>query len=94
MANLTSSNMPDTSYEQLMQVLDQASFALDDVLLFLDTHPCDPSALAYYQYVKDLRRQAMDSFNAQYGPLMKDQVNPGNYWTWLTENWPWEGGMN
>lgn len=82
------------SPRQLLNVIDQASFALDDVLLFLDTHPCDQAALTYYQYVKDLRKQAMDSYASQYGPLLKDQVKPGNYWSWLTEKWPWEGGID
>ena len=80
------------SAKQIMDVVDQASFALQDVLLFLDTHPCDPSALSYYQYVKDLRKYAVDSYASQYGPLTKDQTAPGNYWSWVTEKWPWEGG--
>ena len=70
-----------TSAQQLMDVIDQASFALDEVLLFLDTHPCDQSALAYYQYVRDLRKYAVESYASQFGPLTKDQVNPGNYWS-------------
>ena len=86
-------NQESTS-QQIMQVINQASFALDDVLLYLDTHPCDQAALTYYQYVKDLRKQAMDAYTSQYGPLMKDQVKPGNYWNWVTEKWPWEGGVN
>lgn len=80
--------------EQLMQMIMQASFALDDVVLYLDTHPCDQNALAYYQYVKALRKEAMDTYAAQCGPLMKDQVNEGNYWNWVNDKWPWEGGSN
>ena len=34
---------------QLLNIIDQTSFAMDDVLLFLDTHPCDQQALSYYQ---------------------------------------------
>ena len=33
---------------QLLNMIDQASFAMDDVLLYLDTHPCDRQAFAYY----------------------------------------------
>ncbi|MEY8336575.1 spore coat protein CotJB [Lachnospiraceae bacterium 62-35] len=82
------------SAEQLMNVINQASFAMDDVVLYLDTHPCDSDALAYYQQVKDMRNQAVETYAAQYGPLTANQVNPGNYWSWITEKWPWEGGMN
>ena len=37
---------------QLLMYIDQISFALDDTVLFLDTHPCDTEALAYYQELK------------------------------------------
>ena len=32
---------PVSDAAQILQVLDQASFAMDDVLLYLDTHPTD-----------------------------------------------------
>ena len=31
--------------ETLMKQLNEASFALDEAVLFLDTHPCDEEAL-------------------------------------------------
>ena len=37
--------------DQLMDMINQASFAMDDVLLYLDTHPCDQAALNYYHSV-------------------------------------------
>ena len=37
----------------LLMYIDQISFALDDTVLFLDTHPCDTEALAYYQELKE-----------------------------------------
>ena len=44
---MTNSNS-DTRQSLLMQVT-RAGFALDDAQLFLDTHPCDPGAMAYFQ---------------------------------------------
>ena len=81
-------------FSELLQMIYQASFALDDVTLFLDTHPCDKDALNYYQYVRKLREDALNAYQAQCGPIMKDQVNPGNYWNWVNDKWPWEGGCN
>lgn len=82
----------NTDCSQLLQLIYQSGFAMDDVVLYLDTHPCDKDALAYYQYVKELRKNAMDAYSEQCGPLMKDQVNPSNYWNWVNDKWPWEGG--
>lgn len=77
--------------QDLMHQIDQSSFALDDAILFLDTHPCDPAAMQYYREAAAMRRNAMDAYQRQYGPLMADSVM-GNGWDWVTEKWPWEGG--
>lgn len=77
--------------EALMRRIDQASFAMDDILLYLDTHPADQEALNYYHYAAGLRREALEAWQAQYGPLFADSVKNTERWTWLTEKWPWEG---
>ncbi len=78
---------------QLLDIIDQTGFAMDDVLLFLDTHPCDQAALAYYQSVAGMRKQAMDAYQSNCGPLTADGVNAaGGYWMWVQGPWPWEGG--
>lgn len=52
----------DMNCSALLQAVYEASFAMDDVILYLDTHPSDQDALNYYQYVSDLRKQAMDAY--------------------------------
>ncbi|MCI9502936.1 MAG: spore coat protein CotJB [Hungatella sp.] len=84
--------MPSYDQNQLLSIIDQASFAMDDVLLFLDTHPCDQGALNYYQYVSKMRREAKEAYEASYGPLTVDHVHSNQYWTWVQGKWPWEGG--
>ena len=54
--------MPVSDSNQLLSVINQASFAMDDVLLFLDTHPCDQAALNYYQYVSKIRQDAKEAY--------------------------------
>ena len=77
--------------EALMQQINQASFAMDDIVLYLDTHPEDQEALKYYQYAVGLRREAVNAWQNQYGALMVDSVKNTDRWTWTTEKWPWEG---
>lgn len=81
----------DRNCSALLRKVYEASFAVDDVILYLDTHPDDQDALNYYQYVSELRKQAMDAYEAQCGPLMIDEVQSDNYWTWVNNPWPWEG---
>lgn len=75
----------------LMKQINEASFAMDDVLLFLDTHPNDSAAMQYYQTVTAMRKKAMDAYQSQFGPLLVEDVN-GSNWNWIHEPWPWEGG--
>lgn len=75
----------------LMREIDRASFAVDDITLYLDTHPEDQNALSYYHYVADLRRNAVNAYESQFGPLTIDGVRDQNKWTWITGRWPWEG---
>lgn len=80
--------------EYLMQCVYTASFAIDDVKLFLDTHPSDPSALAYYEKMNALRQRAVDDYNAHFGPLSATDVNAADGWTWVNTPWPWEMEAN
>lgn len=83
--------MTNKSREQLMCCITQASFALDDCRLFLDTHPFDKEALEYFQTYRVIRKEAMKEYRDCYGPISSYDVAPANVWTWLEEPWPWEG---
>ena len=76
--------------QELTNRINAASFAVDDVKLFLDTHPCDATALAQYGQMRDMRLNAVNAYNAQYGPLTTDAVNANNRWAWVDNPWPWE----
>ena len=65
---------------------------LHDLVLFLDTHPENQDALRYYQAVRDMRNQAIAAYESQFGPLRYADVTSSS-WDWVTEKWPWEGGM-
>ena len=76
----------------LLQKVYETGFALDEVTLYLDTHPSDNQAIEYYQYVKRMNQEAMAAYEKVYGPLMINQVI-GNGWNWVNNPWPWEGGI-
>ena len=80
--------------ETLMKQLNEASFALDEAVLFLDTHPCDEKALCYYKKCAKMRKEALKAYQEKFGPLQKDQVEACEHWHWIHEPWPWEKGGN
>lgn len=83
--------MVNSSCEQLLRQIYETSFAMDDVILYLDTHPTDIDALNYYHYVTAMRKDAMKAYANQCGPLMPDQVMCSQDWSWISDKWPWEG---
>lgn len=77
---------------QLMKTIYESGFAVYDAVLFLDTHPCDKEALAYYQKMKQIYDQASKEYSSLYGPLRINQIDNDQYWSWSEGPWPWEIG--
>ena len=77
----------------LLHWINMVSFAADDAALYLDTHPQDQGALAYFANYSGLRRQAMEDFAEAFYPLTRDaSQNSRQQWDWGAGPLPWEGG--
>lgn len=84
--------MMDMDRSKLMKVITQASFALDDARLFLDTHPKCEEAIEYYNKAQAVRQEAWDEYTRRFGPLTFYEVSDENCWEWNKGPMPWEGG--
>ena len=81
------------SKKELLDWINVVSFAVDDVKLFLDTHPYDEEALQYFDEFKKQRVQAMKEYAKYYGPLTLDTAAESwDRWNWVLEPWPWQEG--
>lgn len=76
--------------KQLLMYITQVSFGLTEAVLFLDTHPCDKEAMEYYQQMKKLRKEALEKYECNYGPLLTDGNNDMDTWEWTKTPWPWQ----
>ena len=76
--------------ERAMRQLQEYGFALTEVNLFLDSHPDDAQALAYYQRHKDLSDAATQAYEENYGPITINGVRSNTFWDWVSTPWPWE----
>ena len=82
------------SKKELLDWINVVSFAVDDVKLFLDTHPYDEEALQYFDEFKKQRVQAMKEYAKYYGPLTLDTAAEScDRWKWVLEPWPWQEGV-
>ena len=78
--------------KDLMDKINQYSFAMNEANLFLDTHPFDREALMYFQKYRELRVEAVKEYAKYYAPLAIDYaVCDKTPWSWVNEPWPWEG---
>lgn len=79
---------------KLLNEIYETSFAVNELTLYLDTHPDDAQALAQFHEVMQRRKAALESFAQNFYPLTVDCVNnQKSGWTWGEAPAPWQGGM-
>jgi len=66
------------------------SFTMDELRLFLDTHPKDTQALAAFTELRKKRRERIDQYQEAFGPLCAYSGGGSEDWSWLQQPWPWE----
>ncbi len=76
--------------EEMMQQIRCYEFSINELALYLDTHPEDQKALCLHRkYCKEVK-ELKDKYQKVFGPLT---INfPCNKWRWIEEPWPWERG--
>ncbi len=83
--------MDGMSREKLFACITATSFVLDELRLFLDTHPTDRAALDYWDRMSQVRNEAVYEYTKCYGPIESYRVENDNKWSWVEDPWPWEG---
>lgn len=76
--------------EMLLKRVQVCDFALNDAALFLDTHPEDHDALAFYKKYLEMREKSAKDYTDKYGPIAKADYDGGSRWTWVDGPWPWQ----
>ncbi|GHU63925.1 hypothetical protein FACS189418_8140 [Clostridia bacterium] len=75
----------------LLKSIGEVSFVLQDLCLYLDTHPEDCAALDYYQQCLAYKEQLEEIYCSTFGPLTLNHIQNCQVWSWTEEAWPWEG---
>lgn len=77
--------------EQLLRWISLTKFACVDSSLYLDTHPCDVEAIAYFKEHVHLYNEALAEYSKTYGPLTLAHAHHcDTYWDWVNQPWPWQ----
>ena len=65
-------------------------FKLDDLALYLDTHPFDENTLDLYQELTEECEEKKNKYEEMYGPLTVKNAVGECGWKWIDNPWPWE----
>ncbi len=74
--------------------LQALGFALQELALYLDTHPCDEEALEQYRAYQKMYHEGMMKYGEDCRPLTHNQPVDDKEYTWLRDPWPWEYAAN
>ena len=83
-----------TGREALFGRITELSFAMDDLRLFLDTHPDDTGALDAFTSRMDKRAELMDEYTRKYGGLSSYYPGRDGGWDWNASPMPWKKEAN
>ncbi len=87
---VTSRNNCNLTQSQLMNQIQSYAFAINDLILYLDTHPNDEKALSLHNDYANEYRKIYEEYERRFGPL--SIYCPCNTYRWIASPWPWEGG--
>lgn len=85
-------NAAQMKRQQLYAYITRISFVVNDITLYLDTHPEDTDAISYFNHYKKLREEALREYARLYEPLTVDLATPECTFDWASMPLPWEGG--
>ena len=66
------------------------SFSMDELRLFLDTHPCQREALSAFRELRKKRERLLESYEQNFGPMCAYEAGGTDKWNWVQQPWPWE----
>ena len=90
MGMFNQNNLPVTPLSEV-QVL---AFAVQELALYLDTHPEDTEALELYRQYQQLYQKVSQAYEREKRPLNHAAPGQGDTYAWLDDPWPWEYAAN
>ncbi|MCD7829535.1 MAG: spore coat protein CotJB [Clostridiales bacterium] len=78
--------VPQTPLSELQAL----EFVLVELGLYLDSHQDDEEAFALFQQYAALEKEGRRKYEAQYGPLCRNDAAEDDHYTWVNGPWPWE----
>ena len=78
--------------DELFEELTRVSFALDELRLYLDMHPCCTEALEQFCELQKKREAILADYTENCRSVNSYAVNTSDGWSWTDSPMPWKGG--
>ncbi len=75
--------------EELLLSIQELTFAVKDLNLYLDLHPNDNSALETFKNYSEELKRYKEMYNKEYSSLCATDSSK-NYFDWVKSPWPWD----
>lgn len=69
--------------------LQALEFVMQELMLYLDTHPEDEEAAKLLEQFSAMECSAKAEYERRFGPLTMSSAVQGGKYRWLQEPWPW-----
>ncbi|MEL7650094.1 MAG: spore coat protein CotJB [Sedimentibacter sp.] len=79
---------------ELKKEITAVHMMLEDLQLYLNTHPADQGAIAKRNAFAKQLKILKDEYNKRYGMINQDDSLSQSPWQWIEEPWPWEYDAN
>ena len=86
MGMVNEKELPVTAKTELQAM----GFAVQELALYLDTHPDDKEALELYRAYQDMLHRGMMAYSEKCGPLTHACPVKDEGYSWMNDPWPWE----
>ena len=74
--------------------LQALAFAVNELALYLDTHPDDSEATEMYRTYQNALHDGMMQYSKEHGPLNHTVPGKNGRYCWPNDPWPWEYAAN
>ena len=75
---------------RMLKQIKEIDFVLEDLNLFLDTHPCHKQALEMFANYEAKSKTLKYEYQKLFGPLTPSTNGNTQTWEWIQGPWPWE----
>ena len=70
--------------------LQTLAFAIQELALYLDTHPQDKKALEQYRQQQNQYHEAVMEYGQKCGPMTHFMPMNDDAYSWISDPWPWD----